>query len=107
LKVNGDGRDRIVNVKRRIDKRYKPQTDAHVSKWERLDEYRLGPRKLLKRGQVVKIHGVRGAEFEFQYAEQNTETGDVNLTFVGGHRGHRLTRCFRPDRVGRFVRTSH
>jgi hypothetical protein len=95
-----------MNVKHRIDKRYKPPNDEHVNKWERLLEYRIGPRRLLTPGQIVKITGQRAAEFEFQYAERNTETGDVNLTFVGGRRGHTLTRCFHPDRVGKFVRAA-
>jgi len=89
-----------------VGKRYQLPTDAHVSMWERLDEYRLGPRRTLRPGQVVKITNARGAEFEFMYAERHTETGEVNLTFVGGRRGYRLTRSFKPDRVGKFVRVS-
>lgn len=95
-----------MNTKRSVGKRYKPGTDVHISAWERLSEYRLGPRRNLTPGQIVKITGARGAEFEFMYAERHTETGDVNLTFVGGRSGHRLTRSFKPDRVGRFVRTA-
>ena len=95
-----------MNTKRKVGARYKAPTDAHISKWERLSEYRLGPRRTLRQGQIVKITGVRAAEFEFMYAERHTETGDVNLTFVGGRTGHRLIRCFHPDRVGKFVRVA-
>lgn len=95
-----------MNTKRSVGKRYKSPNDEHVTTWERLDEYRLGPRRTLRPGQVVKITGQRGAEFEFMYAERHTETGEVNLTFVGGRRGYRLTRSFKPDKVGKFVRVS-
>ena len=95
-----------MNVKRRRDKTYKSMDDTHTSKWERLSEYRIGPRRLLRPGQVVKITGQRGAEFEFLYAERHTETDAVNLTFVGGRHGYRLTRCFTPDKVAKFVRVA-
>jgi hypothetical protein len=90
-----------VNHKRKVNKR--PPTE-HTLTWERLDEYKIGPRRTLRPGQVVKIHGVRAAEFEFMYAERHTETGAVNLTFVGGRNGHRMVRTFTPDRVSKFVR---
>ena len=83
--------------------KYQAPTDAHTAKWERLNEYRIGRRTLIP-GQVVKISGERGARFEFLYAERHVETGVVNLTFVGGRAGYRLTRCFTPDKVGKFVR---
>ena len=95
-----------MNTKRSVGKRYVAPTDEHISKWERLSEYKLGPRRTLRPGQVVKIAGQRGAEFEFMYAERHSETEQVNLTFVGGRRGYRLTRSFTPDKVGKFVRVS-
>lgn len=91
-----------MNVKRRVDKRYRPLDEAHVSKWERLDQYKIGRKPLLP-GQVVKITGQRGAEFTFMYGERNYETGSVNLTFVGGKPGYRQTRTFTPDKVAKFL----
>lgn len=95
-----------MNVKRRRDKTYRSLDDTHQETWERLDTYKIGPRRTLRPGQVVKVTGVRGAEFEFMYAERHRETSDVNLTFVGGRNGYRLVRTFKPDRVGRFVRVA-
>jgi hypothetical protein len=91
-----------VNRKVKVDKRYVSPDVSHQTNWERLPEFKVG-RRMLKRGQVVKIHGQRGAHFEFLYGERNIETGAVALTFVGGAHGHRLTRSFKPEKVGAFL----
>lgn len=92
-----------MNQKMKVDKRYKPPNGDHVSKWEHLEEF---PINVLRQGQVVKISRCPGV-FEFQYAERNTETGAVNLTFVGGRPGQRLVRTFTPERVGEFLWRAH
>jgi hypothetical protein len=88
-----------VKTTRRVTKR---EPTEHESKWERLEEYKIG-RRTLRPGQVVKITNERGAHFEFLYAERHTETEQVNLTFVGGRHGHRMFRSFKPERVKQFV----
>jgi hypothetical protein len=83
--------------------RYKAPDAGHTTKWERLDTYKVG-RAVLTKGRSVKIRGQRAASFEFQYAERNTETGDVVLAVVGGKVGHRLDRFFRADQVSKVLR---
>ena len=91
-----------MNTKRKVDKRYVPLTEV---KTERLQEYRIGPRQVLRPGTQVKVSGQRGAVFTFQYAERNLETGAVSLAFVGGRAGHILDRFFRPEQVSKVLRT--
>lgn len=92
-----------MNVKHRIDKRYKAPNDEHAQKWERLDTFKVG-RTVLTKGRSLKITGQRAATFEFQYAERNIETGDIVLAVVGGRTGHRLDRFFRADQVSKVLR---
>jgi hypothetical protein len=91
-----------MNTKRRVDKRYVAPDASHGTHWERMDTAKIG-RRALRPGQVVKIKGQRAASFMFLYAERHVVSGEVNLTFVGGKVGHKITRCFKPDKVGAFL----
>lgn len=59
-------------------------------------EYRVN-RNFVRQGDKVRIQGERG-EFTFQRVERNNH-GHTWGVFVGGKRGHRLTRYFDMDRV--------
>ncbi|ABE67727.1 hypothetical protein Wildcat_147 [Mycobacterium phage Wildcat] len=89
-----------MNVKSTIGpKRYKPLVERPG--WERHDSYRLG-KKVLERGTEVRVRTAKGKHaelFTFQYAEVNTETGAVTLAFVGGRKGRKLDRFFRPEQI--------
>lgn len=59
-------------------------------------EYRVN-RNYVRQGDTVRIDGERGS-FTFQRVERNTAGAEWGV-FVGGKRGHVLTRYFTMDRV--------
>jgi hypothetical protein len=75
----------------------KTQTPNISAHWERNDTYEANGRKIVK-GTELTISGERG-RFRFMQHVHNPDNGAEWIDCVGGKRGVKEFRAFRPDRI--------
>ena len=72
----------------------------------KITEYRPG-RNFIRVGDTVKCKPLVGRSFKAVVTDiaQRDETGEVEITVVGGINGHKAFRTFTPEKIARVAQT--